>query len=91
MKRLFWLALGVTLGALIMRKLTRMAGRLTPRGIAASIGDGLAALAEAITDFASDVREAMRDRETELRAGTGMDGTLGSPDGATRHPQGVQQ
>lgn len=91
MRRLFWLALGVTLGALIVRKLSRAAQRLTPRGIAGSVSEGLAELAEAVRDFTSDVRAAMRDRETELRVGTGMDGALESPDGATRHPQGVQQ
>jgi hypothetical protein len=73
MRRLFWLALGVTLGALIVRKLSRAAERLTPRGLAGSIGAGLSDLADAAREFATDVRTAMSEREAELREATGLD------------------
>jgi hypothetical protein len=75
-RRLFWLAMGVTIGALLVRKLSKAAERLTPRSMAAGVGEGLRDLADAIRDFSADVREAMHDRETELRAGTGLDGDL---------------
>jgi len=74
-RRLFWLAMGVTIGALIVRKLSRAAQRLTPRGMADGLGAGLAELADALRDFAADVREAMSEREAELRAATGLDGS----------------
>lgn len=77
MRRLFWLAMGVTIGLLVMRKLSKLAARLTPQGIASGIGAGLSDLAEALREFAADVRAAMHERESELRAGTGMDGQLG--------------
>jgi hypothetical protein len=77
MRRLFWLAMGVTIGALVVRKLTRAAERLTPRGVAQGLGGGLAELSESVKDFTVQVREAMREREAELREGTAMDGTLG--------------
>ena len=77
MRRLFWLAMGVTIGALLIRKLSKAAERLTPRAMAAGIGDGLRELADAIRDFGVDVRAAMHEREDELRAGTGLDGELG--------------
>ena len=77
MRRLFWLAMGVTIGILIVRKLSRAAERMTPKGLAGSLTDALNNLADAIGGFAADVREAMHERETELRAGTGFDGTLG--------------
>jgi hypothetical protein len=77
MRRLFWLALGVTLGALIMRKLSRAAAKLTPTGIARSLAAGISDLSEALSDFAGDVRAAMGERESELRAASGLDGTLG--------------
>ena len=77
MRRLFWLAMGITIGALIVRKLSRVAEKLTPRGLAGGIGAGLTELADAIRDFAEDVREAMREREAELRESTGLDGQLG--------------
>jgi hypothetical protein len=76
MRRLFWLAMGVTIGALVVRKLSRAADRLTPGGLAASIAEGLRDLADAIGDFGADVRAAAAEREVELRAGTGLDAPL---------------
>jgi hypothetical protein len=76
-KRLFWLAMGVTIGALLVRKLSRAAEKLTPRGVANGVGAGMSELAGAIRGFAADVREAMSEREAELRARTGLDGTTG--------------
>jgi hypothetical protein len=70
--------MGVTIGALVVRKLSKAAERLTPRGMANGIGTGLSELAEALRDFSDDVRDAMRERESELRAGTGLDGELGT-------------
>lgn len=73
MRRLFWIALGATLGALIFRKLSRAADKLTPQGIAGGIGAGLTDLSYALRDFAADVRGAMSDRESELRQAAGLD------------------
>ena len=60
-----------------MRKVSRPIEKLTPRGVAEGIAAGLADLADSISDFATDVRHAMSEREAELREDTGMDGTLG--------------
>jgi len=76
MRRLFWLAMGVTIGALVVRRLSQAAEKLTPQGIAGSLADGLRELAEAIGDFGADVRAAASVREDELRAGTGLDAPL---------------
>ena len=77
MRRLFWLAMGITIGALIVRKLSKVAEKLTPWGMAGGIGAGLADLADALRDFGAEVRTAMREREAELRESTGLDGQLG--------------
>ena len=77
MRRLFWLAMGIAIGALIVRKLSKVAEKLTPRGMAGGIGAGLADLADALRDFGAEVRAAMREREAELRESTGLDGQLG--------------
>jgi hypothetical protein len=77
-RRLFWLAMGVTIGALIVRKLSAAAQRLTPGGMADSFTAALRDLAESLRDFSTDVRAAMNERESELRAGTGLDGELGN-------------
>jgi hypothetical protein len=81
MRRLFWLALGVTVGILVMRKLSRAAEKLTPGGIAESIGAGLSDLAYSIRDFSEDVRDAMSSREVELRQAAGLDsGAVAGPE-----------
>lgn len=77
MRRLFWLSMGVTIGALVVRRLSKIAEKLTPRGMAGGIGAGLAELADSLREFSDDVRHAMRDREAELRQSTGLDGQLG--------------
>jgi hypothetical protein len=80
MKRLFWLAMGITIGALVVRKMSQLAQKLTPSGMANGLAGGLSELADAIREFAADVREAMREREAELREATGLDGTTGPAD-----------
>jgi hypothetical protein len=78
MRKLFWLGLGITVGALVVRRLSAAAQKLTPSGIAGSLSAGLSELAAAIGEFAGDVRTAMGEREQELRAGVGIDGQLGA-------------
>lgn len=75
-RRLFWLAMGMTIGALIMRKLSAVAQLLTPRGIARSFGAALADMSESLRGFTAEARGAMHEREAELRDGTGVDGRL---------------
>ena len=76
MRRLFWLAMGVTIGALVVRKLSAAAEKLTPQGIAGALVEGLRDLADAIGEFGADVRAAAEAREMELRSGTGLDAPL---------------
>ena len=76
MRRLFWLAMGITIGVLVVRKLSAAAERLTPGSIGRQIADSLGDLADAIGDFGADVRAAAAAREAELRAGTGLDAPL---------------
>lgn len=78
MRRLFWLVMGITVGALVVRKLSKLAERMTPRGMGEGLTQALTNLADAMREFAGDVREAMADREAELRAGAGLDGDLGA-------------
>lgn len=65
-KRLFWLGLGVTVGVLVTRWLTRVAHRFTPSGFAENLADALRELGVAIGSFGADVRAGMVEREREL-------------------------
>jgi hypothetical protein len=77
MKRLFWLAMGITIGALVVRKMSQLAQKLTPSGMANGLAGALSELADALREFTADVRTAMREREAELREATGLDGSTG--------------
>jgi hypothetical protein len=73
MRRLFWLALGATVGVLFFRKVNKTVEAYSPAGVGrslTSVGDGLRELADV-------VREGMAEREAELRVALGVDaGTL---------------
>jgi hypothetical protein len=88
MRRIFWLAMGVTIGALIVRRLSRVAERLTPSGAVETISGALSELAASLRDFAGDVRSSMLEREAQLREGTGMDGSQTAAPATPATPRG---
>ncbi|HET8615970.1 MAG TPA: hypothetical protein VFL94_10625 [Actinomycetales bacterium] len=69
MRRLFWLALGASVGVLVVRKVTRTAKAYTPEGVA----QGLAGVGEGLREMASVVKESMAQRDAELRLALGVD------------------
>ncbi len=77
MRRIFWLALGVTVGALTMRKISKLTARaaeaITPSGIAQTLSDAAARTLHGARDFVDDVRASSKEREAELREGAGID------------------
>jgi hypothetical protein len=80
MRRLFWLALGATVGVLVVRKVAKTAQAYSPSGLAEGLSGGLSDLGEGLREMAEAVREGMAARETELRYALGIDtGTM--PDG----------
>jgi hypothetical protein len=86
MRRLFWIALGATVGVLVVRKATKTAHAYSPSGMAQGLSGGLSDLGEGLREMAGAVREGMADREAELRYALGMDtGTL--PDGREMTPE----
>jgi hypothetical protein len=86
MRRLFWLALGATVGVLVVRKVTKTAEAYSPSGVAKGLSGGLSDLGEGLREMAQVVREGMAEREAELRYALGMDtGTL--PDGREMSPE----
>ena len=78
MRRLFWLAMGATIGGLVVRKASRAAARLTPESLLGSLANGVRDLGAAVREFTVEVRDGMHEREEELREGVGLDGQLGA-------------
>jgi hypothetical protein len=66
MKRLLWLGVGLAVGALAVRKLTRKANEFTPTGIATSLSESAGGLVESLRSFVDDVRTGMAEREQEI-------------------------
>jgi len=75
MRRLFWLALGATVGVLVVRRIDRAARAYTPEGI----GRSLSSAADGLRDLADAVREGMAEREGELRRALGVEDDADAP------------
>jgi len=73
MRRLFWVALGATVGVLVVRKATKTVQAYSPSGIAQGLSGSLSDLGEGLRELAGAVREGMTERETELRYALGID------------------
>lgn len=69
MKKLFWLGLGIALGAYAVQKVSAGKAALGPEGLNRAVGR----LSDSIHHFADAVREGMGERESELRAALGVD------------------
>lgn len=80
MRRVFWVALGATVGVLVVRKLTKTVDQYSPEGV----GRSLSNLADAVREAAEVVREGMAEREQELRVALGVDaGTIDADEART--------
>jgi hypothetical protein len=74
MRRLLWLGIGLAIGGLVFRAVTKKAQALTPQGIAGSLQQSAVGALESVRTFVDDVRDAMAEREEEIR--TAFEGNL---------------
>ncbi len=68
MKRLLWLGIGLAVGGLVVRRVTRKVQSYTPSGLATSLSESAGGLVESVRSFVEDVRVAMAEREREIHA-----------------------
>jgi len=66
MKRLLWLGVGLAVGALVVRKMTKKANEFTPSGIATSLSQSAGGLVESVRSFVEDVRDGMTERQEQI-------------------------
>ena len=75
MRRIFWLALGLGAGAvgavLSLRFARKQAAKVAPANIAREAKGGLLDLAKLVSESLAEGREAMREKEEELRTSGG--------------------
>lgn len=65
-KRMIWVGIGVAVGVVVVRKLTKAKESITPGGVADRVSGAGAEMRESIKAFWSDVSEAKRAKESEL-------------------------
>ena len=68
MRRMFYIALGATAGVLVVRKVTAVANKWTPEGIAAQAGGA----GERLSAWWAEVQHFAAEREIELRDSLGL-------------------
>jgi hypothetical protein len=68
MRRLLWLGVGLAIGALVVRKVTKKAEAFTPAGIAGSVQQSAVGVLDSVRSFVDDVRDGMAEREAEIHA-----------------------
>ncbi|MQM26829.1 hypothetical protein [Glycomyces albidus] len=66
LKRMIWVGIGVVVGVVVVRKLTKAAESVTPGGVAERIGGAGAEMRESLKSFWADVSEARQAKEAEL-------------------------
>ena len=76
MKRMLWLGIGLAVGALVVRAVTKRASALTPQGLAASARDSATGVLGSVREFIEDVREGMQEREAAIHAAFDADEQL---------------
>jgi hypothetical protein len=74
-RRIFWMAVGAGATVWAMSKANEAVHRLTPDSLSGTAARGALHLGDVAKRFASDVRAGMAEREAELRADLGLDGT----------------
>jgi hypothetical protein len=68
MKRVLWLGVGLAVGVLVFRAISKKAAAFTPGGIAATARNSAGGLAGSVRSFVEDVRDGMAEREDQIHA-----------------------
>lgn len=69
LKRVIWMAAGVAIGVIAVRKVSTLKDSAGPAGVNRMVGS----LTSRASSFAGTFRESMSEREAELRAALGLD------------------
>lgn len=77
-KRLFWLSVGLSIGFgcsfWLMRAMRRAVERYTPERLTSTVVEGARGLVTDVREALAEGRDAMRERERQLRADLGRPG-----------------
>jgi hypothetical protein len=77
MRRLFWLGIGLAVGAVAVRQVNKAVQAYSPTHLAGEARNSAAGVLDSVRDFVADVREGMAMREEEIHSafaqGTSLD------------------
>ena len=74
-RRLVYIAFGAAVGVMVVHRATQAAKRFTPAGVQSSLAGSIGNLGDALREFTAELKIAMAEREEELRATLGLDGS----------------
>jgi hypothetical protein len=66
MKRLLWLGIGLAIGGLVVRAVSKKAQAYRPSGLAAAARESAGGLVASVRSFVDDVRDGMAEREQQI-------------------------
>jgi hypothetical protein len=69
MRRMFYVALGATVGVLVVRRVSKAAAKWTPEGLAVQASG----VGDRVTQWWALVQQGSAEREAELRGALGLD------------------
>jgi hypothetical protein len=78
-KRVFWIALGASVGVLVVTKGSKALRKFSPSGLASSATGLPGALSDSVRGFLDDVQYAAAEREMELYQALGVDSADSDP------------
>lgn len=67
-KRALWLGVGIAVGALAVRKISKSMHSYSPTGLAGRARNSAADVVASVRDFVADVRAEMAEREAEIHS-----------------------
>lgn len=79
-KRLLWLGVGIGIGVAVVRLVSKKAAAYSPAGLAGQATESLSGVAGSVRGFIEDFRDAMQEREDEIRQHFAEGIALDTPD-----------
>lgn len=79
-KRLLWLGVGIGIGVAVVRLVSKKASAFSPAGLAGQATESLSGVAGSVRGFIEDFREAMHEREDDIRQHFAEGIALDTPD-----------
>jgi hypothetical protein len=79
-RRLLWLGVGLAVGALVVRAVSKRAKAFTPQGIAGAARNSAGGVVDSVRSFVDDVRTGMAEREEQIHAAFAEGRSLGDED-----------